>query len=208
MYQDPVCGYDDEGYERDRGIHLYTGRDRQGLDRKGFNAKGEYGRPTVDPRGLEGEAMQSLAERFARGQIVELELRDRDGEGDGEGDALPSPAGPVNPAAVLAATLQMLRDAQARLVEAEAAVEADPGDCDVAAALANAVDEEAEAERAVQAAREQVQAQAEAEADEEEEQGGDEQEEEAEAEVDVVEEDEDMIVHQLSDDAAIVFNRT
>jgi hypothetical protein len=37
IYRDPCCGYDDEGFERnernERGLHLYTGLDRDGGDR-------------------------------------------------------------------------------------------------------------------------------------------------------------------------------
>jgi hypothetical protein len=42
MYGDPDAGYDDKGFERTgRGIHIFTGRDREGYDRIGRSALGE-----------------------------------------------------------------------------------------------------------------------------------------------------------------------
>jgi hypothetical protein len=42
IYGDPLCGYDDKGFEKSpRGLHIYTGRDRDGYDRYGLGALGQ-----------------------------------------------------------------------------------------------------------------------------------------------------------------------
>ena len=50
MYGDPKEGYDNELYERTaRGLHLYTGRDREGYDRRGADIDGKQRDGTVAP---------------------------------------------------------------------------------------------------------------------------------------------------------------
>jgi hypothetical protein len=42
-YGDPAGGYDDAGFEiSSRGLHLLTGRDRAGFDRRGLDAAGRH----------------------------------------------------------------------------------------------------------------------------------------------------------------------
>lgn len=52
MYGDPRAGYDDEGYEKtNRGLHIYTGRDRDGYDRNGYDRNGRNGPDALDDFG-------------------------------------------------------------------------------------------------------------------------------------------------------------
>jgi len=60
-YGDPLAGYDSQGFElNERGLHVYTGRDRNGYNRRGVNVFGEVlDGATGDP---EGEDEDEFAE--------------------------------------------------------------------------------------------------------------------------------------------------